>query len=205
MNEPTMGALERRMEAVERENRRWQWMVTVTLAVVAAMVILAQATPTKFGKVLEAERFVLRDTNGKIRAELGFIDGASVLLLNDKDGKPGVALSVLPDGPRRVSLLDRDGRTRSVLTARADGDSGLRLFDKNMMHRASLDVMADGRPILRLADKQISPAQLTILSRQVPVPWFRHPTAGSESEWEWRKTAGVDSLLPATSSRTTLN
>ncbi len=205
MNEPTMGALERRMEAVERENRRWQWMVTVTLAVVAAMVILAQATPTKFGKVLEAERFVLRDTNGSIRAELGFIDGASVLLLNDKDGKPGVALSVLPDGPRRISLLDRDGRTRSVLTARADGDSGLRLFDKNMMHRASLDVMADGRPILRLADKQISPAQLTILSRQVPVPWFRHPTAGSESEWEWRKTAGVDSLLPATSSRTTLN
>ncbi|MCZ6479669.1 MAG: hypothetical protein O6929_04550 [candidate division NC10 bacterium] len=205
MNEPTMGALERRMEAVERENRRWQWMVTVTLAVVAAMVILAQATPTKFGKVLEAERFVLRDTNGSIRAELGFIDGASVLLLNDKDGKPGVALSVLPDGPRRISLLDRDGRTRSVLTARADGDSGLRLFDKNMMHRASLDVMADGRPILRLADKQISPAQLTVLSRQVPVPWFRHPTAGSESEWEWRKTAGVDSLLPATSSRTTLN
>lgn len=205
MNEPTMGALERRMEAVERENRRWQWMVTVTLAVVAAMVILVQATPTKFGKVIEAERFVLRDTNGSIRAELGLIDGASVLLLNDKDGKPGVALSVFPDGPRRVSLLDRDGRTRSVLTARADGDSGLRLFDKNMMHRASLDVMADGRPILRLADKQISPAQLTVLSRQVPVPWFRHPTAGSESEWEWRKTAGVDSLLPATSSRTTLN
>lgn len=205
MNEPTMGALERRMEAVERENRRWQWMVTVTLAVVAAMVILVQATPTKFGKVIEAERFVLRDTNGSIRAELGLIDGASVLLLNDKDGKPGVALSVFPDGPRRVSLLDRDGRTRSVLTARADGDSGLRLFDKNLMHRASLDVMADGRPILRLADKQISPAQLTVLSRQVPVPWFRHPTAGSESEWEWRKTAGVDSLLPATSSRTTLN
>lgn len=205
MNEPTMGALERRMEAVERENRRWQWMVTVTLAVVAAMVILVQATPTKFGKVLEAERFVLRDTNGGIRAELGLIDGASVLLLNDKDGKPGVALSVFPDGPRRVSLLDRDGRTRSVLTARADGDSGLRLFDKNLMHRASLDVMADGRPILRLADKQINPAQLTILSRQVPVPRFRHPTAGSESEWEWRKTAGVDSLLPATSSRTTLN
>lgn len=205
MNEPTMGALERRMEAVERENRRWQWMVTVTLAVVAAMVILVQATPTKFGKVIEAERFVLRDTNGSIRAELGLIDGASVLLLNDKDGKPGVALSVFPDGPRRVSLLDRDGRTRSVLTARADGDSGLRLFDKNLMHRASLDVMADGRPILRLADKQISPAQLTILLRQVPVPRFRHPTAGSESEWEWRKTAGVDSLLPATSSRTTLN
>ncbi len=191
MNEPTMGALVRRMEAVERENRRWQWMVTVTLAVVAAMVVLVQATPTKFGKVLEAERFVLRDTNGSIRAELGFIDGASVLLLNDKDGTPGVALSVFPDGPRRVSLLDRDGRIRSVLTARADGDSGLRLFDKNLMHRASLDVMADGRPILRLADTENqNPARHTVLSRRAPVSRFPHTSARLSLEGEWLRTAG---------------
>lgn len=190
MNDLEVKNLMRRMEAVERENRRWQWMVTVTLAVVAAMVVLAQATPTKFGKVIEAERFVLRDTNGSIRAELGFVDDVSVLLLNDKDGKPGVALSVFPDGPRRVSLLDRNGNTRSVLTARADGDSGLRLFDENRMHRASLDVMADGRPILRLADKQINPAQLTILSRRAPVSQFPHTSARLSLEGEWLRTAG---------------
>lgn len=205
MNPPTIEGLVRRMEAVERENRRWQWMVTAALAVTAAVVVLGQVIPAKGGKVLVAEGFVLRDAQGRYRAELGFIDGASVLLLNDSDGRPGVALSVLPDGPRRVSLSDKEGNIRSVLTARVDGDSGLRLFDQNLTHRASLDVMADGSPILRLADKQINPADHTVLSRQVPVPWFDHPSAGSESAWEWRKTAGVDSLLPATSLRTTLN
>jgi hypothetical protein len=191
MHDAEVKNLKRRMEAVERENRRWQWMVTVTLAVVAAMVVLAQATPTKFGKVIEAERFVLRDTNGRSRAELGFVDDASVLLLNDKDGKPGVALSVFPNGPRRLSLLDRNGNTRSVLTARADGDSGLRLFDKNLMHRASLDVMADGRPILRLADKENqNPARHMVLSRRAPVSQFPHTSARLSLEGEWLRTAG---------------
>jgi hypothetical protein len=191
MHDAEVKNLKRRMEAVERENRRWQWMVTVTLAVVAAMVVLAQATPTKFGKVIEAERFVLRDTNGRSRAELGFVDDASVLLLNDRDGTPGVALSVFPDGPRRLSLLDRNGNTRSVLTARADGDSGLRLFDKNLMHRASLDVMADGRPILRLADKENqNPARHMVLSRRAPVSQFPHTSARLSLEGEWLRTAG---------------
>ena len=206
MNQPTIEALVRRMEAVERENRRWQWTVTAALAVTAAVVVLGEVIPAKIGKALVAERFVLRDAQGRYRAELGLIDGASVLVLNDSDGMPGVALSVLPDGPRRVSLSDKEGRIRSVLTARVDGDSGLQLFDQNLVHRASLDVMEDGRPILRLADKEIKdPAAHEVLSRQARVPWFYHHTAGSESAWEWRKTAGVDALLPATSPRTTLN
>ncbi len=154
MNEPTMEALVQRLNRMERENHRWKWLVAVTLAVLGVGVVLGQTTPRRVGKVLEAERFVLRDADGKNRAELGVMDGASILFLNDKDGKPGVALSVLPDGPRMVTLLDKNGKTRSVLTARADGDSGLRLFDKNRMHRASLDVMADGRPILRISPKK---------------------------------------------------
>lgn len=205
MTEAEVKNLMRRVEATERENRRWQWMVTAGLAVTAVLVIFNQVMLAGPGKVLEAERFVLRDAEGRYRAELGFIDGASVLLLNDRDGRPGAALSVFPDGPRRLSLLDREGRTRSVLTARVDGDSGLRLFDQNLVHRASLDVMEDGRPILRLANKQIDPAGHTVLSRQATVSRFCDPTADSESAWEWRKTAGVDSLLPATSGRTALN
>ena len=206
MTDAEVKNLLRRVEATERENRRWQWTVTVTLAVTAALIILNQVMPATGGKVLEAERFVLRDAQGRYRAELGFMDGASVLLLNDRNERPGVALSVFPDGPRRLSLLDREGRTRSVLTARVNGDSGLRLFDRNLVHRASLDVMEDGRPILRLANKEIKDsAGHVVLSRQAPVPQFCHPTAGSESAWEWRKTAGADPLLPATNWRTTLN
>jgi hypothetical protein len=195
MNEPTMEALVERLNRLERENQRWRWLVTVTLAVMALGVVLVQTTSAKVGKVLEAERFVLRDADGTSRAELGVMDGASILLLNDKDGKPGVALSVLPDGPRTVSLLDKDGKIRSVLTARADGDSGLRLFDKNRMHRASLDVKADGRPILRLApEKSKDPREELVVSKKTSsagptaAPPFRvsgpKPVAKSPSQVE---------------------
>jgi hypothetical protein len=156
MNQSTMEALVERLNHMERENHRWKWFVTVTLAVTAVGLVLGHTTPVRseVGKVVEAQRFILRDADGNSRAELALVDGISFLLLNDADGKPGVALSVHPDGPRRVSLLDKNGQARSVLTAQVDGDSGLRLFDKNRMHRASLNVMADGRPILRLAPEE---------------------------------------------------
>lgn len=152
MHEPTVETLVRRLSQMERENRRWKWLMTVTLAVIGAAIVVNNVVPRT---VLEARKFVLRDADGKSRAELGLtMDGSSVLVLNDEEGSPGVALSVLPDGPRSVSLADENGKTRSVLTARADGDSGLRLFDKNRTHRASLDVRADGSPILRLSPEE---------------------------------------------------
>jgi len=181
------------MDAAERQNRRWQWTVTITLAVTAALVILSQAIPVKLGKVLEAERFVLRDAGGGYRAELGFIDGASVLLLNDRDGKPGAALSVLPDGPRRLSLFDREGGARSVLTAQVEGDSGLQLFDRNLHHRASLDVMEDGRPILRLADKEKKgendPVENMVLSKRATGSSFSQPVESSVCVWSWQQAS----------------
>ncbi len=173
MNQPTMEILVRRLDRLERQNRRWQWLVSVTVAVIGLQLIIMQVMSTRVGKVLEAEMFVLRDTDGKGRAALGLVDDTTFLLLNDKDGKPGVALSVLPDGPRMVSLLDKDGRTRSVLTAQTDGDSGLRLFDKDRLHRASLDVMADGRPILRLTEKDIEdPEAPRVLPHKPRTPNF---------------------------------
>jgi len=164
MNEPTIETLVRRLSHMERENQRWKWLVTVTLATLAAAVIVGHLVPRK---VVEARRFVMRDADGRSRAELGMTtDGTSVLVLNDKDERPGVALSVLPDGPRTVSLLDENGKTRSVLTARVDGDSGLRLFDENRTHRASLDVKADGSPILRLSPESEKTAEKPVKRRK---------------------------------------
>ncbi len=167
MTEPTMESVLRRLNRMERENRRWKWLVCTTLVMIAAAVVLSQVFPRT---VLEARKFVLRDADGKSRAELGLMtDGTSVLVLNDENEKPGVALSVLPDGPRTLSLLDTDGKTRSVLTARADGDSGLRLFDKNRTHRASLDVNADGKPILRLSPENSETAKKPLLPEKRPL------------------------------------
>jgi hypothetical protein len=178
-----MEVLVRRLNQLEQQNRRWQWTATAALAVIGAGVVLAQPTPRRTAKVLEAEMFILRDAHGRSRAGLGLVDGASFLVLNDEDGKPGVALSVTPDGPRRLSLLDEEGTARSVLVARADGESGLRLFDKNRMHRASLDVMADGKPILRLADTdKKSPPDRFVPRGQITALPFVHTAASVPSK-----------------------
>jgi hypothetical protein len=178
MNEPTIETLVRRLSHMERENQRWKWLVTVTLATIAAGVIVGHVVPRK---VVEARRFVMRDADGRSRAELGMTtDGTSILVLKDEDERPGVALSVLPEGPRRVSLLDKNGKTRSVLTARADGDSGLSLFDENRTHRASLDVKADGSPILRLSPEQRETAEPQRASKK-PLLLISDPTSAANS------------------------
>jgi hypothetical protein len=56
---------------------------------------MGQAKPAKVVQVVEAQRFVVRDTRGKTRAELGFRDGGPSLALFDEKGD------------RRTRLLDR--------------------------------------------------------------------------------------------------
>ena len=68
MNEPTMETLARRLDKVERENRWLKLAGVVAVAVIAAVVLMGQATPSKVAKVIEAEKFVLKDIHGKVRA-----------------------------------------------------------------------------------------------------------------------------------------
>ncbi len=120
MNKPTSEGLMRRLECVERENRRLKLvmsvlaaMVLIAQAVLAAGVLRAQATPEKAAKVIRAERFVLRDAAGKVRGELSVLPGGQAgLFLHDQNGKPRklrAVLSVLPDGSPGLALLDKDG------------------------------------------------------------------------------------------------
>ncbi|MFQ5693261.1 MAG: hypothetical protein ACE5IM_09490, partial [Nitrospinota bacterium] len=53
MSEPTMQTMAQRLDRMERENRRWKWIVTVTLVLIAtAVLVVDQAIPPKAAKVL---------------------------------------------------------------------------------------------------------------------------------------------------------
>ena len=74
-------ALTRRVERIERQNRRLR-AATATLALsLAALVITAQAPPQSAS--IEAREFIVRDSNGKQRAKLGADSSATVLSLYD--------------------------------------------------------------------------------------------------------------------------
>ncbi len=130
MNEPTMETLARRLDRVERENRWLKQAGVVALAVIAAVVLMGQATTAKVAKVIEAEKFVLRDGQGRERAAL--------------EMKVGVV---------RLVLKDQDGGARALVGISPKGGSGLYFYDPKHLLRIILAVYPDGSPRLVLREK----------------------------------------------------
>ncbi len=118
MNEPTMETLARRLDKVERENRRLKRSGVVALAVIAAIVLMGQAAsklapPGKPGKVVGAEQFIVHDARGGVRATLGTLPGGTVrLVLYDRgnSGETRVILSAGPEGSPVLSFFDKAGK-----------------------------------------------------------------------------------------------
>ena len=100
MSEPTMQALTRRVEQLERDNRRWRRGVALGLLLLGSAGLLGQA-PIVPGaaKAIDAERFNLRDGAGHLRGSLGVTsDGTASLILYNTAGAHQAGLGVLPDG-----------------------------------------------------------------------------------------------------------
>ena len=78
-------AIMARLERVEKENRRLKLAGIMFLLVTCAVVVTGQS---QTNRTLEAERFVLKDQSGKIRAELSTENGLqSSLKFYDETGK----------------------------------------------------------------------------------------------------------------------
>jgi hypothetical protein len=86
----------RRIEAVERENRRLRRITLSFVVLTAAVLLMGQARPNR---TIEAEKLILKDSSGAVRARLGMdsMDRPSLALLDAK-GFPTASLSG-GDGP----------------------------------------------------------------------------------------------------------
>ncbi|MFQ5804439.1 MAG: hypothetical protein ACE5JQ_16235 [Candidatus Methylomirabilales bacterium] len=130
-----------RLDRLERENRWWKRIGVVALAALVAVVLMGQATLRKVPRVVEAEKFVLRDAGGSVRATfslwenrtaaLSFFNyatkktvsailgtrenGVPFLYFYDKAGKNRLDLSVSPNGSPSLSLLDKEAEIRAAL------------------------------------------------------------------------------------------
>jgi len=110
MDEPTMETLARRLDRVERENRRMKQAGVVALAVIVAVVLMGQATwklapPGKPGKIIGAEQFIVHDARGGVRAELGTLPNGTVRLVLYDRGNPGQTRVILSAGPETSPAL----------------------------------------------------------------------------------------------------
>ena len=142
-----------RMERLERRSRRVRLAVAVAAIISTALLLMGQARP---GRIVEANRFILRGAEGKIFAELLVTSVGPSLGMYDRGGKLRMILGVGQDGPA-IALTGKDQRVRVNLgfdeeegsfltlhdmngTARVELAEGIRLFDANQTARAILSV-----------------------------------------------------------------
>jgi hypothetical protein len=125
-----------RLDRLERESRRWRRVALGSWLAIAALLLLGQSQPqaprpASPGRLVEAERFVLRDARGRTGATLGWeADSTPRLVLHDPAGQPRTLLTVGAGGASGLSLLEADGKTvRAALIVGPDGAPGFALFD----------------------------------------------------------------------------
>ena len=124
-----LAALLSRVERVEKQNRRLKQGALVFLLAVASVGLMAQtkqkpAPPSSSQKpkartpapapaparptAIEAQAFILKDSNGHVRAELGLTGSTPSLKFKDESGSALVTLALNSDAPGGPLLLLSD-------------------------------------------------------------------------------------------------
>ena len=138
--------LVQRVERLERQNRRFKRAAAAAALAVVAVVAMGQAAPRI--STVEAQRFVLKDKSGKIRAVLGEgADNEIGLLVYDGKQRPRAMIAVDDNDLPVVRVSDDAGKERVVV----DSISGVRIEGNGP--RVVLGVQSGNEPALQLIDK----------------------------------------------------
>jgi len=135
------GAIEERLEKLERQNRRMRLAGLGALLIAGAFVLMGQASRPRT-QTVRAKSFVLVDANGMTRARLHMSAVGLVLSFYDAEGVSRAGLSVMSDGPV-LALNDANGKPRVWLSVSSEGPL-FNLFDAKGESRAALSVSSDG-------------------------------------------------------------
>jgi hypothetical protein len=162
-------SLESRVDQLEKERRTWKRIGLASLLFLACIGLMGQAkkrrTPTPTPppatpppapgpKIVEAESFVLKDTNGRVRAELGMSGAGPSLKLRDEKGSALVTLSLndsAPSGPLLL-LSDPQHHASFALSVLEGAGSQLSLAGERPDIQLRLRTAPDGTA-LELSDK----------------------------------------------------
>lgn len=148
--------LAKRVAVLERWNRTMKWVGITVLACLGALLLLGQARPTK--KIVEADKFIVRDALGRERVVLGL----------DHPESPGhspVRLGLYNEGKSTAILYLSDGfagLTIATGTAKAQPRQSLQLF-ANPKEGAGLKVAVGmGKPAVHLRAKPDGTTSLSL-------------------------------------------
>ena len=150
--------LERKQADLQRTNRRLRSFTGALLLVSGALALMGQ-TGTRLPQSLEAEQFVLRGSDGKVRGTMGITpDGAVGFSLADVKGQTRITLDVAAAGTPGLDFYDPQGKLRATFALGPNGTPGLGLYDASGKLRTSLDVPAPNTPGLAFYHEDGKPA-----------------------------------------------
>jgi len=174
--------LVRRLEAVERSNRRLKALAACVGLALTAVVLMGQARPAApTAATLEAQEFVVKDATGTVRARLGTTaTGASLNLIHDA-GRASLVVSSNKAQGSHLALADPTGKIkgllllseqaigmylspvdatgapkspRAVFEVHSQGPGGFAVYDRNGHARALVGAIAeDGTSVAVIQDK----------------------------------------------------
>jgi hypothetical protein len=150
-----------RLEHVERQARGWKLLVVVAILLSAASIAVPILKPTASApgaadrarySVVEANRFVLRDSEGKAAGGLEVQPNGTIrLVLGSGFGRMGAAfLEVQPDGNVHLTMRGPDGNVRAALLATAT--PSLALSASGQSSSVALTTASDGSGAMTLKD-----------------------------------------------------
>jgi len=144
MEKDLLDSFNRRLSRLEREARWWRVWGAVAGIIAAAFVIVGQTPTFATSRIVEAEQFLLKDAEGKVRGRLMVgTDNSTSLILYDHTGMARTWLGARRSRDNGLPFLwfnDDDGRTRMTLGYHLDTDPlqgekyvgpTVRIFDKN--------------------------------------------------------------------------
>ena len=146
---PKLQAITERLEKLEEQNRRLKWGGVTIFAIFAALYapgLMGQAAPSP--RVVEAQKFILKDANGNVRGWMGVIGEGSELTLGNAHAQPMMELMVSTD----ASDLHFFGTRKSGMNLGVNsGDPAFSMIDAEGSGRAGVAFANDG-PSLTLED-----------------------------------------------------
>ena len=112
--------IQSRLEKLERENRRVKRFGALAALIGGSLLLMGQA---KTSRTVEAESFVLRDPQGRLRATLDMWHGSPMLRLYDKSSVARAWLWLAGNGEPGLTFYDAAGNPMVTLAATKDGAS----------------------------------------------------------------------------------
>ena len=145
---PALPMVVRRLEKVERQNRRLKVAGAAALILLSAASVMGQAMPDR--QTIEARSLMLLGADGKARVRLEVTEEGPSLSLLDAHQTQRVELSAQGEKPR-LRLYDAKGQNRLELVLTWRGDPAVSLSGADGKARAIL-IETDGEAGFSLLD-----------------------------------------------------